>query len=398
MVLQASTTSRARFIIELASALHAAGLSADRLESALDAVCRPLGLRGRFFATPTALMLQVEGHVELLRLAPSEVHLARLVALDRIATGVAAGELSAERALRRVRVVLGRKGPWGRTAGVAAFGVSSGAVAVLLGGGAPDAVGAALLGSLVGLLALLSARSRRLGHLFPMGAAALVAFGTRALGALAPLSPDIAVIAGLIVLLPGFSFTMALNELATGNLASGTARAMGSMMSLLLLAVGTAVGLALASELPSHAAAPASLPGWLGPVAMAACAVALAVLFQAQARHMPAIVAVCVLADVGLGYGVDVAGEQLGPFVGALAVGLFSNLVARLKDQPASVTLLPGLIMLVPGSLGYRAVTALSDRHVVDGVDIAFQALLVAASLVCGLLVAAVVVSPRRST
>ena len=393
MVLQRSNIT---LVVTLARALHAAGLSADRLEAALAAVCGPLGVEGRFFATPTALLLQVDHHVELLRLAPAEVHLGRLVALDGIARGLADGRLDASRALRRTRVVLERPDRWGRTAAIGAFAVSSGAVAVLLGGAAADAVGAALLGMFVGLLALLASRSRRAGHLFPMAAAALVAGGTQFLAALTPVSPQVVVIAGLIVLLPGFSFTMALAELATGNLASGTARATGALMSLLLLAVGTAVGLAATSGLAPSGLTPDALPAWSEPLAMVACALALGVLFQAEPRHLPWIVVVCATADLGMRFGVATVGDQLGPFVGALAVGLFSNLHARWKDQPASVTLLPGLLMLVPGSVGYRAVTALADRHVLDGVDTAFQALLVAASLVCGLLVAAVVVPPRR--
>ena len=51
---------------------------------------------------------------------------------------------------------------------------------------------------------------------------------------------------------------------------------------------------------------------------------------------------------------------------------------------------------LVPGSIGYRSLTALLAEEVVPGIQTAFRMLLVAASLVAGiLLAAALTVEPR---
>ena len=74
----------------------------------------------------------------------------------------------------------------------------------------------------------------------------------------------------------------------------------------------------------------------------------------------------------------------------------FSNAYARLKDRPATVPLLPGLLVLVPGAIGYRALSAFADQNALSGVASVYEMLLVGAALVGGTLTANVVVPPRR--
>lgn len=391
-----NTRRRARFLVALAQALHGAGLSAHRMEAVLEAVCRPLGVEGRFFATPTSVLVQVDGEIELLRTAPSEVNLERIVELDRIARGVGEGTLGARRALRCLQAVLAQPPRWGSKAVVGAFGITSATSSVLFGGSLEEALASALLGTAVGLFAVLSGRSPHISRLFPMAAAALVAASARGLAVVVPMRPEIVVLASLIVLLPGFSLTIALAELATGHLASGTARAMGAGMSLLQLTVGTALGLALGANTgaPLDVAA-LPLAAWVTPLAIAAGAASLVVLFQAHPSRLPVLIGVCFLAIFGTGFAQDMVGESLGPFIGSFMVALASNLYARWRSVPASVPLMPGLLMLVPGSVGFRAAHALASRQVLDGVDIAFQTFLIAAALVSGVLAANALVNPR---
>jgi uncharacterized membrane protein YjjB (DUF3815 family) len=57
--------------------------------------------------------------------------------------------------------------------------------------------------------------------------------------------------------------------------------------------------------------------------------------------------------------------------------------------------MLPGILMLVPGSLGFQSLSALVERDVLSGLGTAFAVGLVAISLVAGLLVAAAILPPR---
>jgi uncharacterized membrane protein YjjB (DUF3815 family) len=90
-------------------------------------------------------------------------------------------------------------------------------------------------------------------------------------------------------------------------------------------------------------------------------------------------------------------GPELGAFVGALLVGGASNLYALFRDRPSQIPLAPGILLLVPGSIGFRSLASLLDRQVISGVEAAFTMVLTAIALVSGLLVANVVI-PRRTS
>ncbi|HEX9165228.1 MAG TPA: threonine/serine exporter family protein, partial [Gemmatimonadales bacterium] len=89
-------------------------------------------------------------------------------------------------------------------------------------------------------------------------------------------------------------------------------------------------------------------------------------------------------------------GPELGTFAGAFAVGLGSNLYARWLDKPEAITEVPGILILVPGSIGFRGITAMLDNEVVSGVETGFRVLLIASSLVAGLLIANLVMPKAR--
>jgi len=87
----------------------------------------------------------------------------------------------------------------------------------------------------------------------------------------------------------------------------------------------------------------------------------------------------------------------LGGCLGALLLGTACNVYGRALDRPVAVPMVPGIMLLVPGSLGFRSFSAMLDQDVVLGVETAFHMILIAASLVTGLLLANVTVPPRRA-
>ncbi len=120
-------------------------------------------------------------------------------------------------------------------------------------------------------------------------------------------------------------------------------------------------------------------------------------LFQARVREFGWILASCLLGYCGVLASASVLGPQLAPFTGALVVGLFGNTYARLTRRPSSVPIVPGILMMVPGSLGFRSLTFFLAEDVLAGMEQAFDMALVAVSLVGGLLAANVFAVPRRS-
>jgi uncharacterized membrane protein YjjB (DUF3815 family) len=223
-----------------------------------------------------------------------------------------------------------------------------------------------------------------------------------------PLSVYIATVAGLIVLLPGYTLTVALSELAAEHLSSGTARFAGALVTFLMIGLGVAIGSRLAAAMlgalvgstASSPAAPAAValgpPAWLQIAALLLAPLALSVLLRAPRTEIPWIVFIGALGYFGGRLGAEMLEPEVGMFAGALAVGLASGLYERLRKLPGSIPLVPGILMLVPGSIGYRSLTALLAEEVVPGIQTAFRMLLVAASLVAGLLISSALTVERR--
>jgi len=131
-------------------------------------------------------------------------------------------------------------------------------------------------------------------------------------------------------------------------------------------------------------------------IAIAIAPVMFAIIFQARWPQWPAIMLASVAGFSASLFGGNMWGIEIGAALGALSVGCASNLYARLWDRPALVTWTPGILVLVPGSLGYRSLTAFLDKNAIAGIDFAFQMVIVAISLVGGILIANVLVPPRR--
>jgi uncharacterized membrane protein YjjB (DUF3815 family) len=278
------------------------------------------------------------------------------------------------------------------------MGAASASTARLLGGGLNEVAAVMLVGVVLGALAAHPAGLRT--RVFePVAAFAASALAVVLAQVLSPLSVSITILSGLIVLLPGLMIVTAMREVATRNLVSGTARLTGAMLVFLELAFGVALGSQVYRLLPPvpFNATPAPLPEWTAWVAVMLGSLSLTVLFRARPRDAIWALAGGGVAFVGSSAGASLLGPEHGAVVGALALGGASNLFARVVQRPAIIPLLPGMILLVPGSIGFVSLTRFLERDVVSGVEAAFKMLLVAIALVTGLLLANVLVPPRRA-
>jgi uncharacterized membrane protein YjjP (DUF1212 family) len=383
------------YVLRLGRALHAYGYASPALERALVLSSTRLGLVGHFFSTPTSIFVAFGSGAEqrtfLTRVEPGGISLGKLADIDGNARAVVSGSLTPSEALDRIEAIERQPPPFGPLIEITASGVASGTACRLLGGGAGDVVVGAGLGLLVALLGLAAGRLRLQQGLFELIAAALVsaaAFVAAALGLGA--SPAISTLAGLIIVIPGFSLTIAMAELAARHLVSGTARLAGAFTVFLAITFGVAVGRQVVAALlalpPPTAVSP--LPGWTLWAAVLATPIALTVLLQGRARDMPWIVLASLAGFLGGRAGNALLGPAIGACLGALSVGLAAHAYERWMRRPALVPLVPGVLLLVPGSTGFRSLALLVDQQVVIGIDAAFATLLTAASLVAGLLMA----------
>lgn len=382
------------FAQSLVRLLRRYGAPAHRLELAMEAFAEGLGLRGAWHVLPTSILASTgPGRVTLVDVTQEDTDLSRLAAVDEVASAVAAGRRSPADGLRDLAAIEAappRVGP-----GLDAIGWAAGSAsaALFFGGGLREAAVAAG----IGLAAFAVARVGRLARnaLVEVVAATLAALAVHAVPGVA-LEP--ALLGGLVALYPGLRLTTGMTDLATGHLLSGSGGLLSAGVTLLQLGFGVALGTTLGAGWFGAPAAvvPAAVP-LAEAVGLVVGAFAFAVLLRARWAHVPQIglaVAVAFLAErAGSGW----LSPALGGGVGAFALTAASNALARLLDRPAAVTQVPGIWLLVPGSLGFRAVQALLAQDVVRGVDAAFSTALSAMALVAGTLLANAVIAPRRT-
>jgi uncharacterized membrane protein YjjP (DUF1212 family) len=399
---ETATDPRVGFLLALGRALHGAGHSAQGLEELLELAAARLGVPGEFFTTPTSIFAAF-GHDErqrtyLLRVEPEGPNLGRLAGIKTVLDRVLDGTLDPATGAAQLRAVAESRSPYSRVLTTAAFCLSSGASAAFFGGGPREIVLAATLGLVTGLLALVAERHPTLERVFATVAAFVVALLATAAGVLlGNVSVSTAILGGLIVLLPGLMLVGAMAELASGHLSSGTARAAGAFIVFLGIGFGTALGTRVAAL--GFGTAPVTPPGGLPVhylwVAIVAAALAFGVLLKADRRDIPWIVLGACVSILASRLGSLVVGPEMAPFFGAFGVAVAGWLFATRTSRPSSVVVAPGVLVLVPGSIGFRSIAALMDRSVVAGIDTAMSALVTAIALVVGLLVANVVLPSR---
>jgi uncharacterized membrane protein YjjP (DUF1212 family) len=391
------------FVLRLSRALHVYGIPAHRLEEVMEKAAEKLGLKGQFFSTPTSILAsfgrQDEPGVYLMRVTPGEVNLGKIAELDDVATCVLRGALGPAEGSEKIDRILVEPHRYGGALTTIAFSMASAAASRFLGGGVKEITASALIGLVIGLLSLFSVKYQSFGKVFEFVAAgaasALAASLTFVIGAYAVSN---ATLAGLIVLMPGLTLTTALIELSTRNLSSGTARLSGAFVVFLSIGFGVAAGGSIANLLFGQPAVAsiATLPAWTEALALVTMPIALTILLRAQLRDAVWIVVAGGLAVGGSRLGVIFFGPEMGVFLGALTVGVASNWYARLLDRPAIITEVPGIMLLVPGSVGFRGLAALMDEKIVSGVDTSFKMVLTAVALVAGTLMANIIAPPRR--
>jgi uncharacterized membrane protein YjjP (DUF1212 family) len=391
------------FVLRLGRALHVYGIPAHRLEEVMGKASEKLGLQGQFFSTPTSIFAsfgrQDEPGVFLMRVTPGEVNLGKIAELDDVATRVLRGPLGPAEGSKLIERVLAEPRHYGGALTTIAFSLASAAASRFLGGGLKEIAASALIGLVIGLLSLIAGKYESLSKVFEFvaaGAASALAGSLTFL--IGPYAVSNATLSGLIVLMPGLTLTIALIELSTRNLSSGTSRLSGAFVIFLSVGFGVAAGgaigkLLLGAPAVAHAAA---LPAWTEALALVTMPIALTILLRAHWRDTLWIVIAGALAVGGGRLGVIFFGPEMGVFMGALTVGVASNWYARLLDRPAIITEVPGIMLLVPGSVGFRGLAALMDAKIVSGVDTSFKMILTAVALVAGTLMANIIAPPRR--
>ena len=379
------------FLLRLAQALHKSGFPSGHLEGIVGSLEKKLGVRANLVSLPTAILGDFGSGEKrsafILRVEPGEMDLEKQVALHDMAHELSDGKISLALATRRIGFIEVARPAGGTAARLLAGAVVGAAAARLFGGGWPEMV-TALVGGFVVALEARILRGRQASRIFESLAAVsvslVVALGTM----INPVVPTMAVLGGLFILLPGYSITVALDELAARQLIAGAARLASALTSFLFLGLGLILAgrLAVLFGAPMQVAAIPLLPVWTDYAAIVLGLLAFAGWFRAPAAdYLPIVLA----GGAGVAiqrWGLMPLGGPLAAFVAALVVSVSANIYARISGRLAAVVIAPAILLMVPGSLGLKSILFVASRDVVIGVDAGLQMALGAIALVAGVL------------
>jgi uncharacterized membrane protein YjjB (DUF3815 family) len=176
------------------------------------------------------------------------------------------------------------------------------------------------------------------------------------------------------------------------------------MVVLFKLTFGTIAGAQIVNALgwtPSLPE-PMELPTLVEVVATVAAAFSFAILFRAARRDIPLVMLSAIMGYVltrvggawfGQSQNIAFAGAV---FFSSLVMAALSNLYGRIAGRPGTLIRVPAIMLLVPGSVGFRGLSSLMERDYSLGLETGVAVLSALVALMAGLLFGSVLVPPRR--
>lgn len=402
-----SFTQKRHFIITLGKLLHKFGATSYRLENHLKNVSRLLEIPASFVITPTAMTFVLYNNEDqqeynfIVRVNPGGIDLGALSRTNELVDELDSGQRSLSEAIERLNEISKSPAPYSAFLTFLGFGASAGAFAMLMQTSWNDVLWSTVLGLLIFLLVVWSERSKGVANMLEPLSSIVGALGASFIVQFDPtINVPLVILSSIIVFIPGLSLTTGLSELAERSLISGTAKIMDASMTMFKLFFGAILGLTLGGLFWGNAQQIAAepVPLWTSWLAVLILSWSLVIIFKARPRH-----AIWGVLCGFIAYGTSVwaatyVGIALGAFAGAFAVGVYSNLFARFLKAPATVVMLQGLVVLVPGSKVYIGLNSMvTGNQIVQAEQLGSQTFLIFMSLVAGLIFANVAVRPKNS-
>lgn len=401
---------QARFMKRYARQLHAAGVPAHQFERMLTVLADKLGFNCEVLSSPTAIFLSFTYKddeednrpipMQLVRMSPPTINLGNTSELYRLSNKIFDDKIRLEEAYVELRDWRPEQ-LYPLWLQILCWGIAGGAVAVMLGTSWAGILIAAMTGAAVGVLVTQAGEPLREGGL-EATASLLSTLLVFAISSVLPgLNVLVIIMSSLIVLIPGLGLTIAVTELSTDHLASGSARFAGAMVTLLKLGLGVLIGTVIVSwigwpvsfdpqvNLPSP-------PDWFRWPALLAAAFSFGVLFSVRRKEFHIAMLAAIVSFVVSRIGVALGGLEFGALLASMTIAMLANLYGRVFKLPGALIRVPGIILLVPGIIGYHGVTALFLENGTDLSETSILAFRLVISLVGGLLFGNTLLPPRR--
>ena len=169
-----------------------------------------------------------------------------------------------------------------------------------------------------------------------------------------------AMIASLVVFIPGVALTTAFLELTEGQMVAGSSRLVwgGTQLGLLAFGIVAGIGMVGVSAERAFSSSDALLGSWAPWLGVLVFAVGVTIAHSAPPGAFPSLLVVLYAAWVGQVVGNALFGAYASGFTGALVMTVAAYLLARRPStMPVYALFLSGFWLLVPGTLGLIGLT-----------------------------------------
>jgi uncharacterized membrane protein YjjP (DUF1212 family) len=395
------------FIVKLGKAAHGYGSTATRLGAFLSRLTRTLGYDGVFRSRPTEIVFAVREdesspqRIHLVTMPGTGLDLNRLAVVGELVDEMESGEISLADASGRLDEIEKIPQPWGRATGPFSYAFVGAGFAVLLSASWWNVLFAALLSAVVfGMVELSGRFGPRTAAWLPLSTAFVAGFlACLAQTQIPELNIVVVTLAAILVLIPGFSVSVGMVELVSNHVVSGMANLMNGLVYLAKQFAGAWLGVGMAKLLWNVSSAPGGTPvdaQWLW-LFMPLMIIGLCVVFQTSRRDFVWAFFACVIAYLGVLLGSVLIDGNLGNLVGTVLAVVFANAWAAYTGRPTSIVLLPAIILLVSGSIGFRGLATMASGQVAAGQLQFMQMFVVALTIAAGLLVGNTLIRPKAT-
>ena len=345
------------------------GAPTHRLETYMHSTANVLDLTLQSFHLPGCMILAFDDHtssasdVQIVRCSQS-LNLAKLSKIHSIYKAVIHRKMGVDDALLKLQEINSEEGKFPIWFRILNYGLASAFVGPISYGARPiDLPLIFVLGALVGVLQLVvSPRSELYGYIFEISSAVMVSFLGRALGSIPDGNHSIFCFsavaqASIVLILPGFTFTMSALEIQTGNMVSGSVRMVYGIVYTLFLSFGFTIGITIFGAMDASSTSATHCqdvwPFWWQVVFVLPFTVSYVIVNRGNWRDMPGMLVVTLAGWLVIHFSSQRFSSipALGQALGALTVGILANLMSRLGFGLAMAILHPAIYIQVPGSL-----------------------------------------------
>lgn len=391
-----------RFIVQLGKALHTYGVPSYKSQIYLTEISAKKGIKGSFMDTPTWINYvfyeedeHTYNYVECV--PPGELNLGALSRVVEITNNVLDNKIDFAKAKIEIEKIKTERLGYGWLVELLAFVTAGSAFSVVLDTNWMSVLTAGMSGAAVYGLTRLAGKFSYIRSVLE----ALVALvATLITGFMSLAFPEInismTILASIIVFIPGLSITTALEEITSRSLVSGTAKLFDALVSLFKQFFGVVLGLHLLGLFvdlqQNHVES--FFPFWIDFLAIAILASGLLFVFKVRPKDLifgaaagiASYFTTLLLGDFGL---------MMSIFMGTIVAVIVSNLFSRITKSPKLVFLVPGIVMLVPGSKAFIGLSSVIMDAGSNYNNMGEQVLFIFMGIIGGLLFSGALMGPR---